>query len=82
MQVNKGLREKEKLRKELQQIKINLVKKGVPFYRFCAENNILRQSAEKAFNGQWKGEKAQEVRKKLIEASKVKYELSSNDMGS
>ena len=75
MQVNKGLRQKERLKKELQQIKINLVKKGIPFYRFCEENSILRQSAEKAFNGQWNGEKAQQLRQRLIDASKGKTDF-------
>ena len=40
MQVNKGVKRKEQLKKELQQIKINLVKKGIPFYRFCEENML------------------------------------------
>jgi hypothetical protein len=70
MQQTKGLQRKAQLKKELQQLKINLVKKEISFNRFCEQNNILRQSAEKAFNGQWNGEKAQQLRQRLMEASR------------
>lgn len=58
MQVNKRDREKEKLEKELRQIKSNIAKRGLCFQKFCAENGILRQSAEKLYRGEWKGKKS------------------------
>lgn len=70
MQQKQRTQQKEKLRKELQKIKINLVKKGISFNRLCEQNNILRQSAEKAFNGTWDGEKAQALRQRITEVSK------------
>jgi hypothetical protein len=70
MQGIKRAREQKKLQKEFKNLRVRLLLKGVPFVRFCEENSILRQSAEKAFNGTWNGQKAEEVRQKLIRASK------------
>jgi lambda repressor-like predicted transcriptional regulator len=72
MQQKQGIRQKEKLKKEFQTIKANFTKQGTSLWKFCAENNILHQSANKVFNGTWKGEKADALRMLLINASKGK----------
>ena len=75
MQQKQGLRQKEKLKKELQTIRINFIKQGTSLSKFCAENNILRENANKIFYGTWKGEKADALKKRLIDASKGKTDF-------
>ncbi|MEI6747166.1 MAG: hypothetical protein WCL34_14475 [Methylococcaceae bacterium] len=66
-----------KLRKELQTIRINFIKKGTSLKRFCAESSINDANVYKIFNGTWKGEKATEMKNRLIAASKGKTDFST-----
>ncbi len=70
MQQKQGLQPKEKLKKEFQKVKAGLILKGTNFYRFCSENGIHRGNAEKVFNGKWKGEKADALKQRFIDAVK------------
>lgn len=76
MQQKQGLKRKERLKKELQMMRANFTKQGTSLARFCAENNILHQSANKVFNGTWDSEKAEQLRQLLIDASKGKASKS------
>jgi hypothetical protein len=40
---------------------------------WCRENNVSGQNATSALMGSWNGPKGKEVRRKLIEASGVRY---------
>ncbi len=75
MQQKQGIRQKDKIKKELQTIRINFIKLGTTLHKFCEENGIHRGNAMKAFNGTWKGEKADELKKRLIDASKGKTDF-------
>ena len=70
MQANKGIGDKKEAKKEFQKLRIRLFKKGITFIRFCEQNGVRRQDAEKALGGTWNGEKAKQLRQRLIEASK------------
>lgn len=64
-----------KLRKELQTIRINFIEKGTSLKRFCAESSIDDSNVYKIFNGTWKGEKATELKARLLNASKGKTDF-------
>jgi hypothetical protein len=64
--------QKDKGKKELQNVKIGFLKQGKTLTRFCDENGINHSHAFRVFNGKWKGEKAEKLKKLLIDASKGK----------
>jgi hypothetical protein len=82
MQQKQGAKRSEKLKKELQFIRINFIKQGTSFQRFCDENGIHKPNAYKIFNGTWKGEKATEMKNRLIAASKGKTDFSTEQLSS
>jgi hypothetical protein len=66
---------KDKSKKELQNVKIGFLKQGKTLTRFCNENGINHSHAFRVFMGTWKGEKAQQLRQRLIDASKGKTDF-------
>ncbi len=42
---------------------------GTSLHRFCEANGINKGNVVSAFNGKWDGEKANELRQRLIKAS-------------
>lgn len=75
MQDTKGIKSKKKLEKELQNIRSNFVKNGTTLEGFCKQNGIDKPNVYKIFRGKWNGEKAQQLKKRLIDASKGKTEF-------
>jgi hypothetical protein len=59
-------------KRELQNVKIGFLKQGKTLTRFCKENGINHSHAFRVFRGTWKGEKANALKKLLIDASKGK----------
>jgi hypothetical protein len=74
MQQKQGLQAKKDFKKQLQKIRIGFVKSGISLNRFCEQNGIDYANARKSILGIKNGEKAQQLRQRLIDASKGKTE--------
>ena len=73
---------KKTLKKEHQKIKIGFIKQESSLNKFCQINGINIGHVHQIFTGKWKGEKADALRRRLIDASKgVTNEFSGNVMG-
>lgn len=72
MQRYQSVTHEEKLRKQLQAVKISFIKQGSTLTKFCNEKGINHSHAFRVFSGKWKGEKADQLKQRLIEASKGK----------
>jgi hypothetical protein len=59
-------------RNALEKVRSGFVLRGTSFHRFCTENGINRRNAEKAIRGEWRGEKAQALKSRIIDAAKGK----------
>ncbi len=77
MQDTKGIRRKEKLKKELQKIRSDFIERGTTLQRYCDQKGIDRPNIYKIFKGTWKGKEAEAVKKRLIAASKGKEFLTT-----
>lgn len=55
----------------LSRVQAGFKMQGTTFYRFCKINNLHRRNVESALSGDWKGEKADHLRRTLIKASKA-----------
>lgn len=69
-------------KKELQNVKIGFLKQGKTLTRFCEENGINHSHAFRVFRGTWKGEKADALKKRIIEASKGKTDFLTEQSSS
>lgn len=72
MQVKSNVKNEEKVKKLFASVQIGFLKQGTSLYKFCAANGIDRSYAFRALKGQRTGEKAQQLKKRLIDASKGK----------
>lgn len=79
MQQTKGIRQKEQLKKELQNVKIGFIRQGTSLNAFLGKNGIERGNTTKAFNGKWNGEKARALRQRIIEASRGKNSITRGE---
>lgn len=69
MQETKGLKQKKSYKKEYQKVRIGFMRLGTSLHRFCEANGINKGNVVSAFNGKWDGEKANELRQRLMKAS-------------
>ena len=72
MQVKTTPSNDEKIKKQFQSVQIGFLKQGTTLYKFCRENGIDKAYAFRSLRGQRTGEKAKELKKRLIDASKGK----------
>ena len=83
MQQKKEAKRSEKLKKEIQAIRIGFIKQGSSLNRFCTENRINASNVYKLFSGRWvSGDKHDELKNRLINASKGKTDFLTKQSSS
>lgn len=56
----------------LSQVRAGFVLQGTSLQAWCREQGLLRQNVRKCLLGEWNGPKAKQLRKKIIEAARVR----------
>jgi hypothetical protein len=72
MQVKTRVSKEEKIRRQLANVQAGFIKQGTSLYKFCRENGIPKASAFRALNHRLKSEGSEQLRQRLIDASKGK----------